>query len=117
VPDLQIAVQTAPGVAVAAVTKTTPVAGANDNQFDNDDDGKLLIFVENGAGAKSGTVRSVDCSHGRSEDIPWTVAANTLYVIGPLPASLFNTAAGLVEININDATNVKMWAILLPEAG
>lgn len=115
--DLQIAVQLAPGVAVAAVTKTAAVAGASDNQFDNDDDGKLLLFIENGAGAKTGTVRSVDCSHGRSEDIAWSVAANTLYVIGPLPAALFNTAAGLVEVNISDATAVKMWAILLPEAG
>lgn len=115
--DLQIAVQTAPGVAVAAVTKTAAVAGASDNQFDNDDDGKLLIFIENGAGAKSGTIRSVDCSHGRSEDITWAVAANALYVVGPLPASLFNTAAGLVEVNVDDAANVKMWAILLPEAG
>lgn len=115
--DLQITVQAAPGAAVTAVAKTTPVAAANDNQFTNDNDGKLLIFVENGAGAKSGIVRSVECSHGRSEDIAWAVAANTLYVIGPLPASLFNTAAGLVEINVSDATAVKMWAILLPEVG
>jgi hypothetical protein len=116
-PDLQITVQPAPGAAVAAVTKTAAVAAANDNQFDNDSDGKLLIFIENGAGAKSGTVRSVPCSHGRSEDIPWTVAANTLYVVGPLPASLFNTAAGLVEVNVDDATNLTMWAIRVPEAG
>jgi len=115
--DQLITVQLAPGVAVAAVTKTAAVAGASDNQFDNDDDGKLLIFIENGSGAKTGTVRSVDCSHGRSEDIPITIAANTLYVVGPLPARLFNTAAGLVEVNVSDATNVKMWAILLPEAG
>ena len=116
-PDLQITVQTAPGVAVAAVTKTAGVAGAFDNQFDNDVDGKLLIFIENGAGAKSGTVRSVDCSHGRSEDIAWTVDADTLYVLGPLPATLFNTSAGLVEVNVDDATNLTMWAILVPEAG
>ncbi len=116
-PDLQITVQVAPGAAVAAVTKTGGVDDTFDNQFDNDVDGKLLIFIENGAVAKSGTVRSVECSHGRSEDITWTVDADTLYVLGPLPASLFNTAAGLVEVNVDDATNLTMWAIRVPEAG
>ena len=115
--DIQITVQTAPGVAVVAITKTAATAGSFDNQFDNDVDGKLLIFIENGAGAKSGTVRSVDCSHGRSEDITWTVDANTLYVLGPLPATLFNTDAGLVEVNVDDATNLTIWTIRIPEVG
>jgi len=115
--DLLITVQPAPGTAVAEVTKATPVAGANDNHFTNDRQGKLLIFVQNGAGAKTGRVRSVPCSHGRTVDITWSVGADKLYVIGPLPPTLFVTAAGLIAVNISDATNVKMWAIVVPEAG
>ena len=115
--DLLIAVQDAPGAAVAEVTEAAAVSGASDNQFTHDRQGKLLIFVQNGAGAKAGTIRSVPCSHGRTEDITWSVSANKIYMIGPLPTTLFVNADGLIEVNVDDATNVKMWAIVVPEAG
>lgn len=115
--DFLITATSAPGAAVAVVPQSEAVDGADDNQFTHDRQGKLLIFVLNGSGAKAGTVRSIPCSHGRTEDITWTVAANTLYVIGPLPPTLFVNTDGLIEVNVDDSTEVAMWAVVVPEAG
>lgn len=115
--DQLIPVQSAPGAAATEVTQTAAVDGSNDNQFSNDQQGKLLIFVLNGSGSATGIIRSVPCSHGRTEDITWTVDADTLYVIGPLPATLFVNSDGLIEINIDDTDDTTLWAIVVPEAG
>ncbi len=114
--DQQITVLTAPGVGSLQITKTAAVGGADDNQFANPSGSRVLFFVENtDVATRAITVRSIACSHGRTLDVTFTIAATTGFrVIGPLPPDLFNTTTGLVEINTDIATNVKMFAIAVP---
>ena len=84
---------------------------ANNHDFANT--GNEILWVQNdGANACVVTVSSVACSHTRTGDIVFTVAANTgRGCAGPFPPSLFSQSTGRVNVLIDDDTGVTLAVI------
>lgn len=86
---------------------------ANGMMFEND--GKSLLRVKNAdVAAKTVTVVSVPCSHGRTKDTVRSIPASVEHVLGPFPPELFNqlsgTDKGKVYVDFSASTSVTVAA-------
>lgn len=107
-PRTAIAVQTVQANKAAQLTSVTPDA-VNQNNFVND--GNTELVVHNGdAAAKTVTIASVPCEHGRTGDVAQVVAAGERAILGPFDKLLFNQADGTVNVDWSASTNVKVAA-------
>ncbi len=106
-----LAIQDIPANSGAQLTEATPDA-VNGNMFPND--GNVVLVVTNSdAAAKTVTVASVPCSHGRTGDVVVNVAASSRAEIGPFSTDLFNQRAvdaGNVYVSWSASVNVKVCA-------
>ena len=111
-PRLTLTVQLIAANSGAALTMVAADA-ADGMKFPND--GRTELLIENGdSSAKTVTITSVPCSHGRLGDLVLTVGAGAREIIGPLDPSLFNQTSGAdmgsVYFGISDATSVTVGA-------
>lgn len=107
-----IAVQSVPRNTAAAVTLSA-ADSANGMVFPND--GSTELHVVNGSGsAVTVTAVSIPCSHGRSGDLAFSVAAGAKAVLGPFDPHLFNQSGGVggnVNVNFSASASVTVGAV------
>jgi len=107
-PRTAIAVQAVQKNKAGQLTSVTPDAV---NQMNFVNDGETELVVHNGDGsAKTVTIVSVPCEHGRTGDIVQNVAAGERAILGPFDKLLFNQADGTVNVDFSASTNVKVSA-------
>jgi hypothetical protein len=111
-PRTALAIQSVPQNSAGTFAGVTPDA-VNGNMFDND--ANTSLHINNGdAAAKTVTVRSVPCSHGRSVDVVLAIPAGQQAVCGPFDQSLFSQPSGAdqgkVYVDWSASTNVKVAA-------
>jgi len=102
---------------VSAATDTTlvgldGVGAGNGITFAND--GRMFIEVENGATQTIATVVTQLTVDGQAvADPTFTVPLNEDHLFGPFPPSVYNTAAGMVEVHFSDITDgtVSVWRL------
>jgi len=94
---------------------------ANGHTFDNKGGRVLLLQKNENVGAKPCTIQSVAApgTYNRVGDITPTGAGKgatvaNIGIYGTFPSPFFETSAGLVEVDIVDATDVAFAAIQLP---
>ena len=102
-------------VATAADTTLVGLDGVgvgNGITFAND--GRMFIEVENGATQTIATVVTQSTVDGLAvADPTYTVPLNQDHLFGPWPPSIYNTAAGRVEVHFSDITDgtVSVWRL------
>lgn len=68
-----------------------------------------------GAGARTVAILQENCPHGRGAagtETPFVVVNDTVAVFGPFPPLLYNTTAGLVEIDyVGLSTNQRVFGL------
>lgn len=92
---------------------------ANDATLANANGRVVVVFVSGmgaaavGAGARTVTIQQENCPHGREEaHAAFTVVNDTVATFGPFPPLLYNTAAGLVEIDYAGlSTNQRVFGL------
>jgi hypothetical protein len=105
-------------LAVQSVAKNTSAQltevaadSANGMQFPNDGNTSLVVVNASG-GARTVTVRSVACSHGRTGDDVRVLAAGTRGEFGPYEPAIFNQGAtGLVNLDFDAATSTTVACV------
>jgi len=76
-----------------AVLASAGADQANGNKFPND--GRTVLEIVNGDGsARTVTVSSVPCSHGRTQDLVQAIPAGGQAVLGPFDGEGFNQKSG-----------------------
>ena len=102
---------------VSSATNTTlvgldGVGAGNGITFAND--GRMFIEVENGATQTIATVVTQITVDGQAvADPTFTVPLNEDHLFGPFPPSVYNNAAGMVEVHFSDITDgtVSVWRL------
>lgn len=82
-------------VTEAGTTVTAPVAAdtANGNVVNNQNGATTFLYVVNGTGAQTLTVVTPNTVSGLAiADRVYALAANTTYVLGPFPISVYGTS-------------------------
>ena len=92
---------------------------ANEATLANANGRVIIIYISGmgaaavGAGARTVTVQQENCPHGREEaEVAFAITNDTVAVFGPFPPLLYNTTAGLVEIDYAGlSTNQRVCAV------
>ena len=91
----------------------TLIACTDPDYFLND--GRIFIFLVNGATEAVVTVDSVKpCEQGVDHNVVVTVPANEDRMIGPFKMDRFNDANGKVKMTYSNTTTITIAAIRLP---
>lgn len=99
-------------------TLDTPNDG-NDATLENVSGHVILVFVSGmnaaavGAAARTVVIQQENCPHGREENAAaFPIVNDTVAVFGPFPPLLYNTTAGVVEIDYDGlSTNQRVFAL------
>jgi hypothetical protein len=77
-------------------------------------DGRMFIEVENGPTQTIASVVTQCTVDGQAvADPTYTIPLNQDHIFGPFPPSIYNTAAGRVEVSFSDVTDgtVSVWRL------
>ncbi len=99
-------------------TLDTPNDG-NDATLANANGRTIVVFISGlgaaavGAGARTVLIQQENCPHGREENAAaFAVTNDAVAVFGPFPPLLYNTTAGLVEIDYDGlSTNQRVFGL------
>ena len=98
------------------IDSLTTTAGDAANNHSMVNDGRTMLIIDNaGGGVATATIKSVASRYGRTGDLTVAVPAGEIAYVPLLPPSRWNASGGVVDIDLDVDTSVRLAAIVIAE--